>query len=129
MAISIKIDKRETERLIKQLNFWETQKRKAVVEELRVSARMVQTGARENAPVGTPESTGIPGYVGGTLRAATQVGKERKRGLNQVVESNTHYALWVHEGTTKMKGRPYLRVALEGEIPELNKRLREIIKK
>lgn len=129
MGVTINIDARETQRLIKKLKMWEGKKRKEVVQELRNTARIVQSEARERAPVGTPESTGIPGYVGGTLRASTQVGDERKGGLNQTVESNVHYALWVHEGTTRMKGRPYLREALKGEQADLNKRLERIIEK
>lgn len=128
MAVTVNIPEKEIQNLIKKVHFWEGKKRKEVVEQLRVSARIVQSGARERTPVGTPESTGIKGYVGGTLRAANQVAPEKKRGLTQIVENETHYALWVHEGTTKMNGRPFLRAASHFEQPKLQKALERIIK-
>ena len=37
-------------------------------------AERVVGDAKKNTPVGTPESTGVPGYIGGSLRAAWGIG-------------------------------------------------------
>lgn len=73
--------------------------------------------AKALTPVGTPESTGIPGYRGGTLR----------RSITHQVDLNIHgvyigtdvkYAPYVELGTVKMKKRPYLRPALDNHLAE-----------
>ena len=40
----------------------------AMARALEICGGKAETYAKELAPVGTPESTGIPGYHGGTLR-------------------------------------------------------------
>lgn len=61
-------------------------------------------------PVGTPESTGIPGYVGGTLKTSIThlVVKEEKAAY---IGTNVEYGIYVEMGTKKMEARPFLRPA------------------
>lgn len=61
---------------------------------------------KKRTPVGTPESTGIPNYVGGTLRRNWQIGDVRKAGNNIEVEilNPTEYATEVEYGHRIMKG-------------------------
>ena len=82
--------------------------------------------AKQLCPVGTPESTGIPGYVGGSLKASIR--KERHawpkgnviytgiRAGGYVINPNTgkivDYAGYVEHGTSKMTAQPFIRPAL-----------------
>jgi len=70
-----------------------------------------------NCPVGTPESTGIKNYHGGRLRASIQV--DNSVFLESTVGTNVYYALWVHEGTVKMRGRPFLRQGFDAGAKQL----------
>src|SRR5260221_2864243 len=63
--------------------------------------------AKKNCPVGTPESTGIKGYHGGRLRQSIMV--DNSVFLESTFATNIYYALWAHECTKKMRGRPFLR--------------------
>lgn len=82
--------------------------------------------AKKYCPVGTPESTGIPGYIGGSLKKSTRLERRAKpkgktyyvglRAGGYVTNPNTgkkvDYALAVHEGTSRMPPRPFIRLAL-----------------
>lgn len=74
---------------------------------IRVHARAVTL-----CPVGTPESTGVPGYVGGTLRSSLTWELVVESGLCVKVGTNTYYAGYVELGTRYMRAQPYLRPAL-----------------
>lgn len=64
--------------------------------------------AKKECPVGTPESTGIPGYIGGTLRnSITHV----VRGNTVYIGTDVEYAKYVELGTRYMTARPYLTPA------------------
>ena len=71
--------------------------------------------AKALCPVGTPESTGIAGYIGGTLRnsIAHQVVMQETA---VYVGTNVEYAPYVELGTSKMTKRPYLKPAIEDHI-------------
>lgn len=71
--------------------------------------------AKALCPVGTPESTGIAGYIGGTLRnsIAHQVVMQEAA---VYVGTNVQYAPYVELGTVKMTARPYLKPAIEDHI-------------
>lgn len=85
----------------------------AVARDLYRRGLRVQAKARQDCPVGTPESTGKKGYVGGTLRQsiALELGVDAQ-GVFVRIGSNVYYAEWVHDGTSKMAGRPFLLNAL-----------------
>ena len=62
--------------------------------------------SRVNTPVDT-----------GRLRGSTY---ERFSGLSGEVGTHTNYDMFVHEGTRFMKGRPYLRLAVESKQAEVD---------
>lgn len=68
--------------------------------------------AAEKAPVGTPESTGIPHYIGGTLKNSISWATQRAQGGNSTpkgrperqtvyIGTNIEYAKWHEFGTGK----------------------------
>ena len=69
-------------------------------------ANRVIAKTKPRTPVGTPESTGIPNYVGGTLRRNWQLGKIIPDGKNISVEilNPTEYATEVEYGHRIMGG-------------------------
>ena len=94
--------------------------------------------AKALCPVGTPESTGIPGYVGGRLRNSITHTVEND---TAIIGSNVEYAPYVELGTGKhytpppewiqnqaergrgigkgfVKPRPYLRPAVADHLDE-----------
>lgn len=109
--------------------------------------RKVERTAKKECPVGTPASTGIPNYIGGTLRSSVRRVKTGKglgkggvpvKGVGveflsemivagglQFINPNTgkqcDYAVHVHDGTTKMRARPFLRRAIELNEQELKR--------
>lgn len=64
--------------------------------------------AKKLCPVGTPESTGIPGYIGGTLRNSISHATDKD---SAYIGTNVEYAPYVELGTSRMKARPYLKPA------------------
>lgn len=72
----------------------------------------VHSKAVSLCPVGTPESTGIPGYVGGTLRSSLTWEIVAEQGLSAKVGTNVFYGPFVELGTRFMRAQPYLRPAL-----------------
>lgn len=90
------------------------------------TADKVVADAKDECPVGTPQSTGKKGYVGGSLKKSVRKEKIASpsgnikrisvRAGGHVTNPNTgrivDYAVYVHEGTSKMEGRPFLTNAL-----------------
>jgi len=77
-------------------------------------ADITKDEAQRLCPVGTPESTGIKGYVGGTLRDAHEImpDVEDTYRFIRYLYNDTYYARWVHDGTYKMPARPWLMNAV-----------------
>lgn len=87
----------------------------------------MQRMAQRKAPVGTPESTGIKGYRGGTLRRS--IGLTLKDGgMTAEVEAGADYAPYVEYGTRYMKARPYLRPAYEKESEVFKADLNKLVR-
>ena len=63
-------------------------------------AERVIDRTKKRTPVGTPESTGIPGYVGGSLRGAWQLGDITKKSDTLEVEilNGMEYATFIEYG-------------------------------
>lgn len=103
-----------------------TPKVDAVIED---NARQIELHAKEIVPVGTPESTGIKGYIGGTLRQSIKSEKEKE--LTYTVRANSTglapYAPFVEFGTYKMRAQPYLYPAYFRQIPKLQKDLEDLL--
>lgn len=109
--------------------------------------------AKALCPVGTPESTGIKGYRGGTLRNSITHQVEESKGAGSVtIGSNVEYApyvelgtgpyfdtppAWLQFGTNKgsgtgggyVKPRPYLRPAVENHISDYKNIIKSELKK
>jgi HK97 gp10 family phage protein len=83
-----------------------------VARDLMRRALRVHRKAVSLCPVGTPESTGKPGYVGGTLRSSLTWEVVRDDGLSAKVGTNVFYGPFVELGTRYMRAQPYLRPAL-----------------
>lgn len=89
----------------------------AMARALEICGGKAETYAKQEAPVGTPESTGIPGYRGGTLR--NSITHEQWDEKTEAIGSTVKYAPYVEFGTYKMQPpRPFLRKALENHREE-----------
>ena len=96
-----------------------------------------ETYAKALCPVGTPESTGIKGYIGGTLRGSITYATEEQHSTGQApargadykmlatpekervyIGTNVEYAPYVEMGTVKMKPKPYLKPAIANNAAE-----------
>lgn len=89
---------------------------------LDVVAAATLKDADEQVPVGTPESTGIPDYIGGTLKSSLQIYKAK---MVRQVGTDNEYAWYVHDGTYLdypsggMPARPYLTNPFEANQNQL----------
>ena len=78
--------------------------------------------AKRECPVGTPESTGIPGYVGGTARnSITHQVQDRA----VYIGSNVFYFPMIEFGTRYMKARPVLRNAATDHTSTYNQIIKD----
>lgn len=85
----------------------------------------LQEAAQRKAPVGTPQSTGIPGYVGGTLKR--NIGLEiRDGGLTAEVEPTAEYAAYVEYGTRYMNAQPYMRPSYTAQKEKFKSDLKKL---
>ena len=85
----------------------------------------LQEAAQRKAPVGTPQSTGIPGYVGGTLKRS--IGLEiRDGGLTAEVEPTAEYAAYVEYGTRYMNAQPYMRPSYTAQKEKFKSDLKKL---
>lgn len=75
------------------------------------SAFLIEGRAKQLSPVDT-----------GRLRAsiATSLGVAN-RGITSIVSTNVFYAIFVHEGTRRMKGRPFMKQAAEQKTGEIGR--------
>jgi HK97 gp10 family phage protein len=93
---------------------------------LKEIAEIVRDMAKIFCPVGTPQSTGIPGYIGRSLQKSIRIQSHTKSGGlhsigvsagGYVTNPNTgrkvDYARWVERGTSRMMARPFMRPALD----------------
>lgn len=94
---------------------------------VRKNGADLQTKAQENAPVGTPQSTGIPGYVGGTLKRSVEL-DITDGGLTAEVEPTADYAAYVEYGTRFMEAQPYLKPAYDEQKKKFVKDLNELVR-
>ena len=103
-----------------------------------VANRIFQT-SDQLCIVGTPESTGIPGYVGGTLKSTGRLVELSKKlymiiyGDPSVINPNTglpcNYALLVHDGTSSMPPRPWVEWSIRRHLGEWSLRVDEAVRR
>ena len=112
----------------------------ALLRGLETCGLVAEGYAKKLAPVGTPESTGIPGYIGGLLRGSIthalsgkqpsistyqdNAGKRKgsysgtapeESGSNEnavYIGTNVEYSSYVELGTIKMDAQPFLKPAV-----------------
>ena len=85
----------------------------------------LQEAAQRKAPVGTPQSTGIPGYVGGTLKRSSGL-EIRDGGLTAEVEPTAEYAAYVEYGTRYMNAQPYMRPSYTAQKEKFKSDLKKL---
>lgn len=94
-----------------------TESDESVTRALEMIGLKAEKYAKALAPVGTPESTGIKGYIGGTLRnSITHQVRASERAVH--IGTNVDYAPYVELGTRKMAKRPYIVPAIEDHTAE-----------
>jgi len=98
-----------------------------IMPEIRKGTFKVQKAAVSLAPVGTPESTGIKGYVGGTLKGSIRVGFQKKS-QSGIVYTNVEYAIYQEFGTRFQKGKAFLLPALKQERAGIRKSIENSIR-
>lgn len=99
----------------------------AVKTVVKRNGAQLQTKAQKNAPVGTPQSTGIPGYVGGTLKRS--IGLDiTDGGMTAEVEPSAEYAAYVEYGTRYMDAQPYLKPAYNEQKQKFIRDLNELVR-
>lgn len=84
--------------------------------------------AARRAPVGTPESTGIPGYIGGTLK--NSISSAVVENENAVyIGTNVEYAPYQEFGTSRgIKGKHFLQFGATAHQAEYKSLLEEKLK-
>ena len=97
-----------------------------VKRQVRKHGGQLQEKAMRNAPVGTPESTGIPGYVGGTLKRSIGI-EITDGGMSAEVEPKADYGAYVELGTRKMEAQPYLKPAFDEQSKKFRKDMQKLV--
>ena len=100
----------------------------SVGKSLATAANICAKDARKNAPVGTPESTGKKGYVGGQMQNSIRQETFVSRPLRYYVmgvTTNVNYSKYVELGTYKMKAQPFLYPAFLKGVDALFAQLEE----
>lgn len=98
------------------LLLWTKQKERAVVRVVRIFAIKILATSQQLTPVDT-----------GRLRASQHI-EELLGGLAALIGTNVTYAYWVHFGTTRMSGRPFLLQAFELHAQEFYNALKAAMK-
>lgn len=106
MAGNWGVDLREFKQLQEKISKMDNEFENFLKEYMVEMAERVIAKTKPRTPVGTPESTGIPNYVGGTLRRNWQLGKIIAEGKKISVEilNPTEYATEVEYGHRIMGG-------------------------
>lgn len=97
-----------------------------VKRQVRKHGGQLQEKAMRNAPVGTPESTGIPGYIGGTLKRSIGI-EITDGGMSAEVEPTAEYAPYVELGTRFMEAQPYLKPAFDEQKEKFKKDMKRLV--
>lgn len=92
---------------------------------VKANGAALQEAAQRKAPVGTPQSTGIPGYVGGTLKRSIVL-EIRDGGLTAEVEPTAEYAAYVEYGTRYMNAQPYMRPSYTAQKEKFKSDLKKL---
>ena len=94
---------------------------------VKANGAALQEAAQRKAPVGTPQSTGIPGYVGGTLKRSIVL-EIRDGGLTAEVEPTAEYATYVEYGTRFMNAQPYMRPSYNQQKEKFKSDMKKLVR-
>lgn len=94
---------------------------------VKANGAALQEAAQRKAPVGTPQSTGIPGYVGGTLKRNIVL-EIRDGGLTAEVEPTAEYAAYVEYGTRYMNAQPYMRPSYNQQKEKFKSDMKKLVR-
>lgn len=94
---------------------------------VRKNGSKLQKKAQKNAPVGTPQSTGIPGYVGGTLKRSIRL-DITDGGMTAEVEPTAEYAAYVEYGTRFMNAQPYMRPSYNQQKEKFKSDMKKLVR-
>ena len=94
---------------------------------VKANGAALQEAAQRKAPVGTPQSTGIPGYVGGTLKRSIVL-EIRDGGLTAEVEPTADYAAYVEYGTRYMNAQPYMRPSYNQQKEKFKSDMKKLVR-
>jgi HK97 gp10 family phage protein len=94
---------------------------------VRKNGSELQKKAQKNAPVGTPQSTGIPGYVGGTLKRSIRL-DITDGGMTAEVEPTAEYAAYVEYGTRFMNAQPYMRPSYNQQKEKFKSDMKKLVR-
>nr|DAY77928.1 MAG TPA: putative tail component [Caudoviricetes sp.] len=94
---------------------------------VKANGAALQEAAQRKAPVGTPQSTGIPGYVGGTLKRSIVL-EIRDGGLTAEVEPTAEYATYVEHGTRFMNAQPYMRPSYNQQKEKFKSDMKKLVR-
>lgn len=98
-----------------------------VKQTVKLNGSELQGKAQNYAPVGTPESTGIPGYVGGNLKKNIMLDIEDS-GLTARVTSTAEYSPYVEYGTRFMEAQPFVGPALNEQKEQFKKDMKKLVR-
>lgn len=106
MAIQISISVKNLDQILNAFKAFPNETAVALREASTKSAFKVEREAKLVTPVDT-----------GRLRSsiATSLGILNK-GITSVVSTNVNYAGWVHDGTRRMKSRPYMKIGADASL-------------
>ena len=93
----INVELKGADKLIRKINRFGDVAKKEVEGETMIAAENIVTNAKLAAPVGTPESTGIKGYIGGTLRQS--IAYTKVEDLTYRIFAAAKYAPYIEFGT------------------------------
>ena len=121
VVISIDITSKKVRKILKKVEKDEIKKaRQSIKASLVVGAGV----SAKKAPVGTPESTGIKGYIGGTLRQSID-SRVKDGGFQGEIFTGVEYAKYQNNGTSKIKGKRFMEKGVVAALKTLTKLLKK----
>ena len=87
-------------------------------------AKQAASNVADITPVGTPETTGKPGYIGGTLQNSITGRSDEDTAY---ISTDVEYAIYVEYGTIKMDAQPYMRPGIMDNMDEYEEIARQAI--
>ena len=98
--------------------------KEGVAKAVKLIAKQASSNVADITPVGTPESTGKPGYIGGTLKNSIT---GRSDADTAYISTDVEYSIYVEFGTYKMAAKPYMRPGIMNNMDEYEEIAKEAI--